>query len=329
MGRTAFITGGTGFVGSHLAESLLARGYKEVRCLVRTRLKWLKGVDIVPVRGTLNDRALVLDAVRGVDYVFHLGGVTRAKTYAALWEGNVNATTQILDAIIAVNPRISKVLVTSSLAAVGHAPDGRADETTPLHPVSRYGRSKAEMEAALKGYMQALPLVVVRPPSVYGPRDKDVFTFFKAVQQGFCPVLRGDPGLTLVHVADLTRGMIEAAESEVTTGEAYFIGNDEDISWDKLKHATMAALGTRALTLPIPRSLVLPVAAVAEAAGALFGKYPPFNTEKGRELLRAAKMCSSAKAMCDFGYRPQVPLQQGLQSTIAWYQDQGWLRRRP
>ena len=326
MGKKAFVTGGTGFVGSHLAESLIARGYQEVRCLVRTKPKWLKGVDIVPVRGTLADRALIENAVRDVDYVFHLGGVTRARSYQALWDGNVNATTELLNAVIAVNPGIRKVLVTSSLAAVGEGTKGIATESTPLQPISQYGRSKAEMESALETFREALPLVIIRPPSVYGPRDRDVFTFFKTVQQGICPVLRGDTGLTLVHVADLTRGMIEAAESDATAGRTYFIGNDEAVSWATLKRATMAVLGSNAITIPMPRSLVLPVAALAEGIGAIFGKYPPLNREKGRELLKTAKMCSSANAARDFGYRPEVPLQDGLEGTIRWYREQGWLR---
>ena len=326
MDKKAFITGGTGFVGSHLVESLAAHGYSEVRCLVRTRLKWLEDTDIIPIHGTLGNRSLIEDAVRDVDYVYHLGGVTRAKTYADLHAGNVRATVQLLDAILAVNPGIAGVLVTSSLAAVGAAPGGRATETTPLQPISRYGRSKATMEAALKPYRSHLPITVVRPPVVYGPRERDVFTFFKAVQQGICLVPRGDPGLTLVHVADLARGMVEATESDATTGETYFIGNDEDISWDKLKRATMHALGTRALTVSMPRSLVLPLATVVEGVSALFGQYPPFNMEKGRELLRAAKICSSDKAARDFGYQPQVSLQEGLRCTIEWYRQQGWLR---
>ncbi len=324
-GKKVFVTGGTGFVGSHLVELLLARRYAEVRCLVRTRLKWLEGKDIVPVRGTLADRVLIEDAVRDVDIVYHLGGVTRARTYAALIEGNVTATTQLLDTVLDVNPEIAKVLVTSSLAAVGQAPADHASEATPLRPISRYGRSKAEMESAIHGYAQVLPLVVVRPPAVYGPRERDIFTFFRAVQRGVCPVLRGDPGLTLVHVADLTRGMIEAAESETTAGQTYFIGNDEAVSWQGLKRAAMAALGTNACTIPVPRSLVLPVAAVSQGVGALFGRYPPLNTEKGRELLHAAKICSSAKATRDFGYQPQISLTQGLRETMAWYRAHGWL----
>jgi len=262
MSKKAFVTGGTGFVGSHLAESLLSSGYTEIRCLVRTRQKWLKGIDIVPVQGTLQDRKLIEQAVRDVDFVYHLGGITRARTYEVLQRGNVVDTLHLLDAISASNPDIRKVLVTSTLAVVGAATGGRADETTPLNPVSRYGRSKSEMEAALQDRAATLPMVIIRPPSVYGPRDKDIYTFFKAVAQGVCPILRRDPGMTLVHATDLVRGMILAAESDAPHGKTYFIGNDATVSWETLTTVTMDAFGTRALTLPVPRSLLLPRATI-------------------------------------------------------------------
>ena len=258
----AFITGGTGFIGSHLAQALLKRGYSEIRCLVRSAPKWLKGLDIVPVRATLMDKGAIREAVQDVDYVYHLGGLTRAKTFEALFEGNVTATLNLLDAVRSANPKVRKVCVTSSLAAVGHAPAGGiADESTPLRAISHYGRSKAMMEKEVwHAFGESLPIVIVRPPPVYGPRDRDVYTFFRTVGRGICPILMGDQGLTLVHVSDLVRGLIEGTESEATGGETYFVGNDNHVTWTALREATVKALGRRALTVPLPRAVVMPLA---------------------------------------------------------------------
>jgi nucleoside-diphosphate-sugar epimerase len=307
-------------------EALLQRGYREVRCLVRRDLKWLAPLGIVPIRGDLTDRAVLEAAVRGVDEVYHVAGVTRATDWATFEQGNIRGTLRLLEAIRAVHPGIRKVLVTSSLAAVGRA-EGVADETTPLNPISQYGRSKAQMEAALAPFQADLPLVVVRPPAVYGPRETDILTFFQTVRRGICPVI-GDgtqPDLSLVHVRDLVQGMIDAVASEATSGQTYFIGSEVSYAWNQVRDATAAALGRSVLTIPIPPALIEAVGAVAEVAGKLLGTYPPLNREKAAEIRHACKMCSSAKARRDFGYQPGIPLEDGIRETIAWYRAHGWL----
>lgn len=333
--RKAFVTGGTGFIGSHLVEALLERGYSEVRCLVRTKRKWLEGLDIVPVRGDLTDVEALREAVRDVDYVYHLAGVTRSLDWSVFERANVTAPLTLLRLVKAVNPTVKKVLITSSLAAVGASSTPIADEETPLAPISQYGRSKAEMEHALaapvdggNSCLSKLPIVIIRPPAVYGPREADIFTFFKAVNTGLCPMIGSGeaPELSLVHVRDLVRGMIAAAEAEVTTGETYFLGSDVYYSWRQIKEATTAALGKKALVLTIPPALVGSVGAAVEIVSKLFGKYPPLNREKAREILEATKMCSNEKARRDFGYRQEVALEDGIRETVAWYRQEGWLK---
>jgi nucleoside-diphosphate-sugar epimerase len=183
------------------------------------------------------------------------------------------------------------------------------------------------MEAALAPFQADLPLVVVRPPAVYGPRETDILTFFQTVRRGICPVI-GDgtqPDLSLVHVRDLVQGMIDAVASEATSGQTYFIGSEVPYAWNQVRDATAAALGRSVLTIPIPPALIEAVGAVAEVAGKLLGTYPPLNREKAAEIRHACKMCSSAKARRDFGYRPGIPLEDGIRETIAWYRAHGWL----
>lgn len=325
--KKAFVTGGTGFIGSHLVEELLRRGYDEVRCLIRTEPKWLEDLSVKAVRGDLFDAALIEDAVRDVDYVYHSAGVTRARDWETFRRSNVEATCRLMDVLARANPNVRRVLVTSSLAAVGRCPTGVATELTALNPISRYGRSKAQMEEELSAYQAHLPILVIRPSSVYGPREADIFTFFRTVSKGICPVV-GDvrrPVLSLVHVKDLVRGMIDAAEAGGTTGETYFLGSETFYSWNDVKEAATDALDRRALTIAIPPVLVGAVGAVSEGVGRLTDAYPPLNRDKAREIRFACKMCSIEKAQSHFEYRAPTPLKDGVAETIRWYKRHGWL----
>ncbi len=323
----AFITGGTGFIGSHLAEALLSQGYR-VRCLVRNNLKWLDGLDVVPVQGDLQDLAALREGSKDADVIYHVAGVTRAKTWDTFEAGNIKATLNVLEAAAETAPNVRRVLITSSLAAVGPYSGGMATEETPLNPISRYGRSKAEMEEAVVPWHDRLPITVVRPPAVYGPREADIYTFFRTVSRGVCPVV-GDaqtPDLSLVHVQDLVDGMIQAANAETSIGQTYFIGSERPYSWAEIKAATCAALGRKAMTIPVPPALLGVVGAVAEFGGRLMDQYPPLTREKAREIRYTCKMCSSEKAQSEVGYTPRIGLEDGIRETIAWYRTHGWLK---
>jgi len=339
-GETVFVTGGTGFVGSHLVEELLRRGAAEVRCLVRSEPKWLEEIrDAAPerltyVEGELSNIELLWDALDGVDRVYHVGGRTRARTYEALQKANVTSTMNLLGAVKHAAPNVNRVLVTSSLAAVGRCDAAEATEDMPLQPVSRYGRSKAEMEASIRNphqmtesYADALPITVVRPPAVYGPRDRDILQFFQAVQRHICPVAgsASEPAISLVYVRDLARGMAECAESDATDGGTYFIGSEHPYSWNDVKDAATAALDTWAVTIPVPTPLVGIVGAASEFAGQLTGDYPALNREKAKEIRLACTICSSEKARQDFGYRQEISLADGVADTIEWYKSRGWM----
>lgn len=314
-------------MGSHLVEELQRRAYADVRCLVRTERKWLEGMDVRPVRGDLFDEQLIADAVRDVDVVFHIAGVTRARDWATFHRSNVEATVRLMDVVTRVNPSVHRIVATSSLAAVGACEDGVATEATPLRPISRYGRSKMEMERALEAFKGRLPVVIVRPPAVYGPREADIYTFFKTLKRGVCPVVgpADEQVLSLVFVRDLAAGIVDAAEADATVGETYFLGSERFYSWNDVKDAATDALGRSAWTVTVPPALVGAAGAAVEFGARLMGEYPPFNREKARELLHTCKMCSIRKARSEFGYRAPTSLEDGVAATIRWYEREGWL----
>ncbi len=320
----AFVTGGTGFVGSHLVEELLRRG-TQVRALVRSSPRWLDGLPIEILSGTLGDVGALKEMLRDVDAVFHVGGLTRAPAEGDLFEANVDATRRLLDA--AEGAGVPRLLVTSSQAAAGPSAGAPIDETAPMRPLSAYGRSKAAMEEMVRAHDVVDRTIVIRPPSVYGPREADIYTAIRtADRQRIFPII-GDPStpaLALVHVHDLVRGMVDASESDAALGGTFYLTGQRDYSWNEMKTAVERAIGHRALRVPMPRSFVAPAGAVAEAAGRLFGRYPPFNRDKAREL-RAEWRASSGRAAATFGYRPSIALDEGMRETVKWYRENGWL----
>ena len=330
----AFVTGGTGFVGSHLVEALLARGVGEVRCLVRSDPKWLAPLAasgaVTLVRGDLSSGEALRAALAGAEAVYHVAGLTRAADQAALDHANVDGTRAVLAAVREAAPRVRELVVTSSLEAMGPnridtavgwpVPATEADVPAPL---SMYGKSKAAMERAVRDEFGDLRAVVVRPPAVYGPREADIFEMIRGASRGVFPVV-GDgqaPRLSLVHVRDLVAGMIGAA---ATPGETYFVGSARGYSWDEVYVAVRAALGKPVLRVPVPGALVGAAGRVAEWAGRVRGTLPPLTRDKA-EAARHAWTCSVEKAAARFGYAPRIGLGDGMAETVAWYRNEGWL----
>ena len=323
--RTVFLTGGTGFVGSHVAEEFKRRGWS-VRALVRSDPKWLTGLGAETVRGDLSDLHALAQAASGAEVVVHAAALTRAPTLDELREANVVGTLRLLDACASASKPPERVVIVSSLAAVGPSGARPLAEGDPLRPISNYGRSKAEMEERVAAHPLADRVTIVRPPAVYGPREADIYTVIKtAARQRLFPIV-GDAHartLDLVFVRDLARGIVDAAETPEAAGETFFLGGEAH-SWDEIHREVTAALGTGAIKVKVSPRVVAPIGALVEGVGKLFGAYPPLNREKAREA-KEAWVASSAKARMAFGYAPEVPLAEGMRETVAWYRAEGWL----
>ncbi len=329
----AFVTGGTGFVGSHLVEELTRRGYA-VRALLRSDPKWLAETAAEPVAGDLHDADALRRGVEGAALVAHVAGLTRARDQATLDRANVEGTRNVLRAVrqstetTGVAPR---VLVTSSLEALGPngiGPDGvpvPAVESDPLRPITMYGGSKARMEGAVRDEFADLGAVIVRPPAVYGPREADIYEMIKGASRGLFAVVGRDdePRVSLVHVRDLVGGMADLLEADATAGETYFVGT-RGYTWAEVRAAMEVAVGKKTLKLSVPGAVIGAVGALAERAGGLVGKLPPLTRDKA-EAARHAWVCSSEKAHEAVGYVPSVPLAEGMAETVGWYRQRGWL----
>jgi nucleoside-diphosphate-sugar epimerase len=322
------VTGGTGFVGSHLVDNLIERG-RSVRCLVRqtSNLRYLKHPEIEFAYGGL-DHATDWDAaLNDVDTIYHVAGLPYAKRRNEYYQVNHRGTEAVLAAALKHRAQIKKFVHISSLAAIGPGRDGVAvTETTEPAPITPYGRSKLLAEEAVMAVGDLLPYTVVRPPAVYGPRDYALFEFFKEVARGRSPMIgRDDKRISLVHVRDLVNGIVLAGESDNSTGRTYFISSEEIYSWREVAALLARVIGKQARTIAIPRPLAYGVALAAEAAAAFSSKPPVINRDKVTDLAQKCWACSVDRARDELGYRQQVELEDGFRETLEWYKTEGWL----
>jgi dihydroflavonol-4-reductase len=323
----ALVTGTSGFIGSHLTEALLGRGY-EVRCLLRksSKLTWIDPKSVEVASSGFDDPEALRRAVEGVDVIYHVAGVTASKTQEGFFQGNQVATRNLVQAAADVGT-VKRFLHMSSMAAVGPASKGSpVDETTPCRPITTYARSKKAAEDEVLKMSDRLAITIVRPPAVYGPRDVGVFEFFKTVKMGILPLIGFDHKLvSLVHSRDLVRGTILATESERGAGETFFISSEEFYDWRGVGEIAKKVLGTKTITVHVPHPVVYLVASLSQFFGRFSANAPILDREKGTDIVQPYWICSVEKAKRLLGYRQEVSLEQGIRETVAWYREQKWL----
>ncbi len=322
------VTGGTGFVGSHLVDRLVERG-KRVRCLVRSssNLRYLKPAQIEIVYGGLDDSTDWDEALRDVETIYHVAGLTFARRRQDYFKVNHQGTEAIIAATVPRRNQIKKFIQISSLAAIGPGQGNRPvnEDTTP-QPVTAYGRSKLMGEEAVTAVADLIPVTIVRPPAVYGPRDYALYELFKTMARGLSPMIGNyDKQISLVHVRDLVDGIILAGESKTSTGRAYFISSDEVYSWLSVADLVAKVIGRPLRKIAIPRNIAYGLAVVAEGLAAVTGKPPVINRDKVTDLSQTCWGCSIERARSELGYSQRVPLEEGLRETISWYRGEGWL----
>lgn len=321
------VTGAAGFIGSHLCATLLERipGI-HVRALVRPGrdTKHIEAQNLEVTACDLLDPRVVISALEGVDTVFHLAGVTMARDREQYELGNVLVTQSLVRAIRDCGA-VRRVILFSSQAASGPCaePPGLTGHEPP-RPVSWYGRTKLQAEYEISTL--ACHWTVLRPPMVYGPRDKGFLPLFRAARLGVLPLPDGGRApMSIAHVADVCALALAATVGSQATGEVYYPSDGVTRTWGEICLAVATAVGGRTLGLPFPARVIWPVAMLNGLWARLGGKPQYLNPDKYHEAVQPGWLCTGLAAERELGWQARVGLDAGLAETARWYRLNGWL----
>jgi dihydroflavonol-4-reductase len=326
----AFVTGATGFVGSHVARVLAEQG-ADLRLLVRpsSDLRNIEGLPGDRVTGDLRDAASIEKAMSGCEVVFHVAADYRlwVPDSEQMYRSNVEGTRAILDA--ARKNRVRRVVYTSSVATMGFTSDGRsADESSPvsLHKmIGHYKRSKfmAE-EVAIAAGRNGLDVVIVNPSTPVGERDikptptgRIILDFLKRKFPAYV-----DTGLNLVDVTECARGHL-AALKKGRSGERYILGG-ENLTLKQILDKLAAITGLPSPTIKVPYFVALATGVIDETfTGRIRGREPRATIDAVR-MGRKKMFVSSARAARELGWNPS-PVDDALQRAVSWFKSNAYV----
>jgi len=323
--KKVFVTGGTGFIGSHLVDFLLSRKGLDLFVLVRdpNNLKWLKGSNIHVLKGDLfNLPALPTD----LDTVFHLAGSTKAVKAVDYYTVNQKGTASLFEAMAAqrVFPR---VIYLSSLAAAGPSRNGRPirEDVLPC-PVSPYGKSKRSGEEEALKFKGLFRVAIIRVGAVYGPRDEDFLQYFKPLKRGILTSLGGPERLTsLCYVKDLVRALDLCARADIESGEIINIADPTPCSYEDLGRAAGRVMKKKLVSFKVPVFLAALAASCSGLIARAKKKPRQLNPSKVLDIRQEGWVADTSKAKARLAFQASYSLAQGIEETVAWYQENKWL----
>ncbi|MFQ6070344.1 MAG: NAD-dependent epimerase/dehydratase family protein [Candidatus Aminicenantales bacterium] len=321
----AFVTGGTGFIGSNLIDYLLEKDF-EIFALVRNpqNLKWLEAKNIHILEGDLFS---IPPLPSDIDFVFHIAGIGSAFKPADYYTVNQQGTASLFQALTqqGVSPR--KIIFLSSTAAAGPTTaDQKVSESTPPHPISPYGESKFRAEGEALKYSKTFPLVILRAAAVYGPRDMDFLRYFRIIKKGILPSLSGPERLvSLCYVKDLCRALFLSTKKELPSGEIINIAYNRPYPYDEIGITAGKILKKKLHKLSIPRPAAFLWSVSSEFSGIISRRPNIFNRHKYREMVQKSWVADTTKAAEKLSFEAEYSLEEGLRKTLPWYENNGLL----
>lgn len=319
MSPKALVTGGTGFIGSHLVETLASQKWN-ITCLVRptSRTGFIKKFPVNLIVREKKSSKILEKAVEGQDYVFHLAGRIRSASPRVYDAANHQLTRDLLQACLDRNPNLKRFVYVSSIAAAGPSFPGQyAEESRKPSPTSEYGRSKLKGEAAVREVWQILPATIIRPSSVYGARQWETESLIRLIRKRIVPVLK-DRGETtcLICINDLVQGILQAASRPQTNRQIYTLTDGHGYSWRTIILTVKSNVLKNALFLPLPESVIYGLAWLSDMMKAFGLRRPFFGRRAWRTMTQTHWLFSSSKAKKDFGFQAKYGLDEGIKNII-------------
>ncbi len=334
-GLRAFVTGANGFLGAHLVEGLLRHGY-HVTAMVRrsSKLAALEGLPVALVHGDVTaleqthpdeDLPKVRTALARADFILHVAGATKVANPDDFFRINGDGARRFAELCLSANAKPTRYVLVSSLAAIGPAEEGHlVSDSDPPHPISNYGRSKLAGEQATLAFAHEMPITIIRPPAIYGPRDTNMLPIFRLAHKGYRLSLGGGKTrAALVHVEDVVAAILTAMTHPDAVGQAMLVGDMENVSQAEIMQRISAAVGKSTWPIYVPAAVMRSLAGVADALPAAM-KFKYLNSDRINDFLAPSWMVNDAP-LRKLGFSNRYDLSSGLAHTARWYAQHGLL----
>lgn len=317
------VTGSTGFVGTHILDRIVANGWKATVVVRKeTKSKHLRDLPAVNVE----DEKEMARVLAETDYFFNVAGIISAPSRKVYMDGNWKFTKKMVALCLRYAKNIRRFLHISSLAAAGPSKDGKqVTEDMAPEPMSTYGLTKLYGELEVLASADDMRVTIVRPPVVFGPRDRGLLELFQVAKKGVFPIPVTARRVSMVYVEDLVDSIFSTLMIPKCARNVYYACFEKPYSYGELHGIIESSLGRKLKKVAVPGGVLVSAARVAELANEFAGIKSMFNVDKATEMSQRDWICSAKKLEADTGYASKGSAEAKIPETMRWYKENRWL----